>query len=85
LSAKFTSMNRNRRKVIFHAPLGVGCVVMVPPRISLPALLIGLAGCYKRGKRQCNWAFLILLRALQLKSSRLAPLAGRGRRAKRVG
>ncbi len=28
LSAKFTSMNRNSRKVIFQAPLGVGCVVM---------------------------------------------------------
>ena len=28
LSAKFTSMNRNRRNVIFQAPLGVGCVVM---------------------------------------------------------
>jgi uncharacterized membrane protein len=53
--------------VIFQAPLGVGCVVMVSPRVSLPALLIGLAGCYKRGKRQCNWAFLILLRAWQLK------------------
>src|ERR1700712_1458444 len=28
LSAKFTSMNRNSRKVIFQAPFGVGCVVM---------------------------------------------------------
>jgi hypothetical protein len=37
---------------------------MISPRVSLLALLIGLAGCYKRGKRQCNWAFLILLRTL---------------------
>ena len=28
LSAKFTSMNRNSKMVIFQAPLGVGCVVM---------------------------------------------------------
>jgi hypothetical protein len=33
LSAKFTSMKRNRRNVIFQAPLGVGCVVMVAPII----------------------------------------------------
>ena len=63
LSAKFTSMNRNRRNVIFQAPLGVGCVVMVSPGVSLlgivAGLLIGLNGCYPRGKRQCNWAFLI--------------------------
>ena len=32
LSAKLTSMNRNRRNVIFQAPLGVGCVVMGSPR-----------------------------------------------------
>jgi hypothetical protein len=31
LSAKFTSMKRNRRNVIFHAPLGVGCVAMIAP------------------------------------------------------
>src|SRR5436190_13141491 len=31
LSAKFTSMKRNRRNVIFQAPLGVGWVVMVAP------------------------------------------------------
>ena len=31
LSAKFTSMNRNRRNVIFQAPLGVGCAVMIAP------------------------------------------------------
>src|SRR6185437_3729118 len=29
LSAKFTSMNKNRRNVILQAPFGVGCVVMV--------------------------------------------------------
>src|SRR3954452_13666598 len=28
LSAKFTSMNRNSRKVIFQAPFGVGCAVI---------------------------------------------------------
>src|SRR3954465_14079178 len=28
LSAKFTSMNRNKRNVIFQAPLGVTCSVM---------------------------------------------------------
>ena len=28
LSAKLTSMNRNRRNVIFQAPFGVGCMVM---------------------------------------------------------
>ena len=31
LSAKFTSMNRNSRKVIFQAPLGVGCAFMDSP------------------------------------------------------
>ena len=31
LSAKFTSMKRNSRNVIFQAPLGVGCAVMVAP------------------------------------------------------
>ena len=29
LSAKFTSMNRNRRKVIFQAPFGVGSAVII--------------------------------------------------------
>ena len=34
LSAKFTSMKRNRRNVIFHAPFGVGCAVMIePPKV----------------------------------------------------
>ena len=46
LSAKFTSMKRNRRNVIFQAPFGVGCAVMVAsPIIVSLALLIGLAGC----------------------------------------
>ena len=58
LSAKLTSMNRNRRKVIFQAPLSVGCVVMGFPDSCFNGLLVGLAGCYPRGKRQCNWAFL---------------------------
>src|ERR1700754_606581 len=35
LSAKFTSMNRNKRKVIFQAPLGVGCPVMFGSPSSL--------------------------------------------------
>jgi hypothetical protein len=39
LSAKFTSMKRNNRNVIFQAPLGVGCVVMVVP----PDIVAGLA------------------------------------------
>ena len=38
LSAKFTSMNRNRRKVIFQAPFGVACAVMVGLPSSIPAL-----------------------------------------------
>src|SRR5205085_1459510 len=39
LSAKFTSMNRNKRNVIFHAPLGVACSLMVvSPVLSLPVL-----------------------------------------------
>src|SRR3954454_9574786 len=39
LSAKFTSMNRNSRKVIFHAPFGVGCALMVePPKLVFSAL-----------------------------------------------
>jgi hypothetical protein len=29
LSAKFTSMNKNSRNVIFQPPLGVGCTIMV--------------------------------------------------------
>ena len=39
LSAKFTSIKRNNRNVIFQAPLGVGCVVMVVP----PDIVAGLA------------------------------------------
>jgi hypothetical protein len=35
LSAKFTSMKRNSRNVIFQAPLGVGCTIMVVPSLSL--------------------------------------------------
>src|SRR5260221_689973 len=36
LSAKFTSMNRNSRNVIFHAPLGVGCAVkLASPFVDL--------------------------------------------------
>ena len=31
LSAKFTSMNRNSRNVIFQAPLGVACAAMFFP------------------------------------------------------
>ena len=31
LSAKFTSMNKNSRNVIFQAPLGVGCVAILSP------------------------------------------------------
>src|SRR5882672_3525097 len=41
LSAKFTSMNRNSRKVIFQAPLGVGCVVMFSPGVSLLVIVGG--------------------------------------------
>ena len=37
LSAKLTSMNRNRRNVIVQAPLGVGCVVMSSPDFHLLA------------------------------------------------
>src|SRR4030095_10752893 len=40
LSAKFTSMNRNSRKVIFHAPFGVGCafIVLLPKASCLACL-----------------------------------------------
>ena len=38
LSAKFTSMNRNSRKVIFQAPFGVACAVMLVSPWSLLAL-----------------------------------------------
>src|SRR6202035_5746457 len=31
LSAKFTSVKRNNKNVIFQAPLGVGCAAMVLP------------------------------------------------------
>ena len=54
LSAKLTSMNRNSRKVIFQAPLGVGCAVMVSPRLSFCGLLIGAGQCYPWGVGQCN-------------------------------
>jgi hypothetical protein len=40
LSAKFTTMNKNRRNVILQAPLGVGCATMNLPR-RLRALLTG--------------------------------------------
>jgi hypothetical protein len=51
LSAKFTSMNRNRRNVILQAPLGVGCVVMITPCSSfiLVALLTGLVNASHGG------------------------------------
>src|SRR3954463_10874925 len=55
LSAKFTSMNRNSRKVIFHAPLGVGCAVMAGFPVYLCWLCkIGRFQCYKGGRGQGN-------------------------------
>jgi hypothetical protein len=42
LSAKFTSMKRNSKKVIFQAPFGVGCAAMIHPcRLSLARLSAG--------------------------------------------
>src|SRR5436190_17437647 len=41
LSAKLTSMNKNRRNVMSQAPLGVGCAVMVSPGLSFAGLSIG--------------------------------------------
>jgi hypothetical protein len=52
-----TSMKRNSRNVIFQAPLGVGCAVMVSPRLLFDGLLIGPTQCYARGIGQCNWRF----------------------------
>jgi hypothetical protein len=60
LSAKFTSMRRNRRNVILQAPLGAGGVVMIVPSlrfIVLLALLDRSIQCYPRPIRQCNQAF----------------------------
>src|SRR5882724_9865854 len=61
LSAKFTSMKRNSREVIFQAPLGVGCAAMIPPRRSLP-VGSGGRGCYLRDGREGNRAFCPRLR-----------------------
>src|SRR4051794_40074571 len=45
LSAKFTSMNRNKRNVIFQAPLGVAAAVMVAsPVLSLLDATRGFPG-----------------------------------------
>src|SRR3954470_6599106 len=41
LSAKFTSMNRNSRNVIFQAPFGVGCAAMIETPKSRFFLLCG--------------------------------------------
>src|SRR4051812_44516729 len=40
LSAKFTSMNRNRRNVIFQAPLGVGAALMVVSPLFVVAVSV---------------------------------------------
>ena len=58
LSAKFTSMNRNSRKVIFQAPFGVGCAVMAAFPVYLCRLCkIGRFQCYKGGHGQGNQDF----------------------------
>src|SRR5437762_11241271 len=57
LSAKFTSMKRNSRNVIFQAPLIVGCVVMVVPRLYELALADPASPDATRGAGQCNWVF----------------------------
>src|SRR5256885_14090465 len=60
LSAKFTSMNRNSRKVIFQAPLGVGCAVMAGFPVYLFWLCrIGRFQWYKGGRRQGNRDFSV--------------------------
>jgi hypothetical protein len=81
LSAKFTSMKRNRRNVIFQAPLGVGWVVMVAPDFSFLAPWIGLFRCYPGSAAMqldiLSACVLSGLRALQLKIAcecRLMPL-----------
>src|SRR5215475_1786504 len=46
LSAKLTTMNRNRRKVIFQAPFGVGCAVILGSLDFLFGLVkSALGGC----------------------------------------
>src|SRR5215212_416440 len=58
LSAKFTSMNRNSRKVIFQAPLGVGCAVMAGFPVYLCWLCrIGRFQWYKGAREQGNRDF----------------------------
>jgi hypothetical protein len=58
LSAKFTSMNRNSRKVMVQAPLGVGCAVMAGFLVCLCRLCkIGRLRCYKGGHGQGNRGF----------------------------
>ena len=62
LSAKFTSMNRNSRKVIFQAPFGVpsgvGCAVMAGFPVYLCWLCkIGRFQCYKGARGQGNRDF----------------------------
>jgi hypothetical protein len=62
LSAKFTSMNRNSRKVIFQAPFrvpwGVGCAVMAGFPVYLCRLCkIGRFQWYKGGRGQGNRDF----------------------------
>src|SRR5256885_7933236 len=58
LSAKFTSMNRNSRKVIFQAPLGVGCAVMAGFPVYLYWLCrIGRFQWYKGARGQGNRDF----------------------------
>src|ERR1700731_2972419 len=54
LSAKLTSMNRNSRNVIFQAPLGVGCVVIVSSPVRSLALLVDLGRCYPGAVGQGN-------------------------------
>src|ERR1041385_4315877 len=58
LSAKFTSMNRNSRKVICQAPLGVGCPVMTGFPVY-PCWLYGIGRFqwYKGGRGQGNRDF----------------------------
>src|SRR4051812_48265740 len=64
LSAKFTSMNKNSRNVIRHAPFGVGCAAMIdPPEVAFFLL------CSPVTKA----ATMLLVASAQMQSDILAP------------
>src|SRR5882672_1854699 len=66
LSAKFTSMNRNSRNVIFQAPFGVGCAVMAIPQSSFPRPVDRPEAMLPKAHRAMQPGILTGPRALQL-------------------